>query len=111
MLTFSCCCRCCSLPLSGATINVIVDDDKSIKDGSVIVVPGHKEKHNTVINVPGHGKVRSHNIDSNSYSLSSLHVHSHTSVPRQPFGGSESRGVPPTRSRLNPQRTDTDTSL
>lgn len=41
---------------NGATINVIVDDDKSIKDGSVIVVPGHKEKHNTVINVPGHGK-------------------------------------------------------
>jgi hypothetical protein len=63
MLTFCCCC-CCSLPLSGATINVIVDDDKSIKDGSVIVVPGHKEKHNTVINVPGHGKVRNHNINS-----------------------------------------------
>jgi hypothetical protein len=36
---------------------VIIDDDKSIKNGQVIVVPGHKEKHNTIINVPGHGKV------------------------------------------------------
>lgn len=36
---------------------MIVDDDKSIKDGAVITVPGHKEKHNTIINVPGGAKV------------------------------------------------------
>lgn len=43
---------------AGATLNVIVEDDKSIKDNGVIVIPGHKEKHNTVINVPGPQKVR-----------------------------------------------------
>lgn len=42
---------------AGATVNVIVEDDKSIKDGGVITIPGHKEKHNTVINVPGPDKV------------------------------------------------------
>lgn len=37
---------------------MIIDDDKSIKDGAVIVVPGHKERHHTIINVPGaDGKV------------------------------------------------------
>lgn len=37
---------------------MIIDDDKSIKDGAVYVVPGHKERHHTIINVPGaDGKV------------------------------------------------------
>jgi hypothetical protein len=44
----------------GASLNVIIDDDKTIKDGAVIVVPGHKERQHTIINVPGaDGKVGS----------------------------------------------------
>jgi len=38
-------------------VNVIVEDDKSVKD--TIVIPGHKEKHNTVINIPTPEKVSS----------------------------------------------------
>jgi hypothetical protein len=40
---------------AGATVNVVVEDDKAIN--GTIVIPGHKLKHNTVINVPGPQKV------------------------------------------------------
>lgn len=57
-LSLVCACACACAFCAGASLNVIIDDDKSIKDGAVIVVPGHKERHHTVINVPGaDGKV------------------------------------------------------